>query len=137
MTDRVRTTRWAAALVLGPAAAALFTATTAWATSHTPPSTPNAVTSTTGPADPMADIQQILDDDTARVAALEQLVASLRAQAAAIGATSPPTGRQVAAGAATVAPAPAVARPPAAVRRTSRPPAVHAMTGASSAKAAP
>jgi hypothetical protein len=133
MTDRVRTAGWASALVLGPVAAALFTATTAWATFHTPASPPQAVASTPAPAD----IQQALADDTARVAALEQLVASLRVQAAAIGATAPPTGRQVGAGTATAAPAPAVARPPSAVRRSAQPPAVHTVTGASSAKAAP
>lgn len=157
MTDRVRTARWAAALALGPVAAALFTATTAWATSHPPASTPNAVTATSGPADPMADIQQTLDDDTARLAALEQLVVSLRAQAAAIGVAAPTTGQQAGAGARAVVPGPASARrttqPPAvrrttqppvvrrtqppAVRRTAQPPAVHAVTGASSAKAAP
>ena len=100
MTDRGRRARWTAAATLSPLAAALFAGTTAWATSHSPTITAASTATESNAAqgaDPASsdavssELQQTLDDETARVSALEKKVAELRAQTAALKAGT--TGR--------------------------------------------
>jgi hypothetical protein len=142
MTDRGRRARWTAAAVLGPVAAAVFAGATAWTAGHPQvSSTASAIAPTpvTGPAAAAGDVQpgdvqQTLDDDVARVAALQSLVATLRAQAAALAPRAAQAGS--AAGSAARAATPglppsATARAVPAPRTAARPPAVHAVTGAS------
>jgi len=134
MTDRTRTAGWTAAAVLGPVAAAVFAGTTAWSAAHVPAPPTTDATSIAGPVAAGGDPQQIIDD-TARIADLERVVASLRAQAASLAPTRAGTradaGPTKAAAAAT--PSVRAARPPSVSHPAARPPAVHAVTGASSA----
>ena len=134
MTDRTRTAGWTAAAVLGPVAAAVFAGTTAWSAAHVPAPPTTDATSIAGPVAAGGDPQQIIDD-TARIADLEHVVASLRAQAASLAPSTAGTradaGPTKAAAAAT--PSARTARPPSVSRPAARPPAVHTVTGASSA----
>jgi len=136
MTDRTRTAGWTAAAVLGPVAAAVFAGTTAWSAGHVPAPPTTDATSIAGPVAAGGDPQQIIDD-TARIADLERVVASLRAQAASLAPA--PAGTPAVAGAgptraaAAAAPSVRAPRPPSVSRPAARPPAVHAVTGASSA----
>ena len=133
MTDRTRTAGWTAAAVLGPVAAAVFAGTTAWSAAHVPAPPTTDATSIAGPVAAGGDPQQIIDD-TARIADLERVVASLRIQAASL--VPGPAGRRPGAGptkAAAAAPSVRAARPPSVSHPAARPPAVHAVTGASSA----
>ena len=135
MTDRTRTAGWTAAAVLGPVAAAVFAGTTAWSAAHVPAPTSTDAPSLAGPVAAGGDPQQLIDD-TARIADLEHVVASLRAQAASLApslaGTRAGAGPTKAAAAATPFVA-AAARPPSVSRPAARMPAVHAVTGASSA----
>ena len=135
MTDRTRTAGWTAAAVLGPVAAAVFAGTTAWSAAHVPAPTSTDAPSIAGPVAAGDDPQQVIDD-TARIADLEHIVASLRAQAASLApslaGTRAGAGPTKAAAAATPFVA-AAARPPSVSRPAARMPAVHAVTGASSA----
>jgi hypothetical protein len=133
MTDRGRRARWTAAAVLGPVVAAVFAGATAWTAVHPQvSSTASATTPTTltGPAAAAGDVQQTLDDDVARVAALERLVAALRAQAAALAPGAAEAGSAPRAATPGLPPS-ATARAVPAPRTAARPPAVHAVTGAS------
>jgi hypothetical protein len=133
MTDRARTAGWTAAAVLGPVAAAVFAGTTVWSAAHAPAPPSTDATSIAGPVAAGGDPQQIIDE-TARIADLEHLVATLRARAALL-VPGPAGARAVpgSAGAAAAPPARAASRPPITARAAARPPAVHAVTGASSA----
>jgi len=88
MTDRGIKVRWTTAALVAPAAAALFTGTTVWASGHQPAtaSTPKAAAATPKPTvDPLVvALQSAVDANTAQVAKLRTTVASLQAQAAAI-----------------------------------------------------
>ena len=135
MTDRTRTAGWAAAAVLGPVAAAVFAGTTAWSAAHAPAPPSTDATSITGPEAAGGEHQQIIDD-TARIADLEHLVATLRAQSALL--VPGPAGARAVPGssgaAATAAPTVRTgSQPPITARAAARPPSVHAVTGASSA----
>jgi len=134
MTDRTRTAGWTAAAVLGPVAAAVFAGTSAWSAGHVPAPPSADAPSIAGPVAAGGDPQQVLDD-TARIADLEQVVASLRAEAASLAPKA--AGARAGAGAgptkAAAAPSVRATRPPSVSRPAARPPAVHAVTGASSA----
>ena len=88
MTDRGIKVRWTTAALVAPAAAALFTGTTVWASGHQPAtaSTPKAAAPTpTATVDPMVlALRSAVDANTAQVAKLRATVASLQAQAVAI-----------------------------------------------------
>ena len=88
MTDRGIKVRWTTAALVAPAAAALFTGTTVWASGHQPAtaSTPKAAApAPTATVDPMVlALRSAVDANTAQVAKLRATVASLQAQAAAI-----------------------------------------------------
>jgi hypothetical protein len=140
MTDRSRLTGWTAAALLGPVAAAVFAGTTVWSAAQAPAAPSSEAAPMAGPVGAGRDPRQVIDD-TARIADLEQLVTSLRAQAASLAPN--PAGSRPAAVSITNAPAvtpsvraaappPSVARP-AARPPAARPPAVHTVTGASSA----
>jgi hypothetical protein len=121
MTERTplrgRRARWSAAFVVAPTAAAVFAATTAWSAAHDPtPASASSGSSSGGGGSDVTSLQQTLDDQAARVAALQAQLAQLRAEAASLGhAIGTP-----------VNPLPAGA-----TRTTTRPPAVHAVTGGS------
>jgi starch synthase (maltosyl-transferring) len=88
MTDRGIKVRWTTAALVAPAAAALFTGTTVWASGHQPAtaSTPKAAAATPKPTvDPLVlALRTAVDTNTAQVAKLRTTVASLQAQAVAI-----------------------------------------------------
>ena len=88
MTDRGIKVRWTTAALVAPAAAALFTGTTVWASGHQPAtaSTPQAATPVPSQStDPLVlALRSAVDSNTAQVAKLRATVASLQAQAAAI-----------------------------------------------------
>ena len=90
MTDRGTRVRWSTAALVAPAAAALFTGTTVWASGHEPAtaSTPTAASTAPKPVvDPVVvALQAAVDRNTAQVDALRRTVAALRAQAAAVAA---------------------------------------------------
>jgi hypothetical protein len=140
MTDRGRAAGWTAAAVLGPVAAAVFAGSTVWTAAQLRPPSSTDAASIAGPVTAGGDPRQVLDDTT-RIADLERLVATLRAQASSIAPG--PAGARAAAGSggtagsaktAVAAPPARVAVPgPSAARRAARPPAVHTVTGASSA----
>ena len=132
-----RRARWSAAFVVAPTAAAVFAATTAWSAAHDP--TPAAPGSGSAGSDVTAQ-QNTLDDQAARVTALQAQLAQLRAEAASLGST---TGKPV-------KPAPGSAgggtarastggstrgstgtRASGTTRTTTPAPAVHAVTGGS------
>jgi hypothetical protein len=133
MTERTplrgRRARWSAAFVVAPTAAAVFAATTAWSAAHDPtPASPSSgnssgTSSGSGGSDVIA-LQQTLDDQAARVTALQAQLARLRAEAASLGhavgtpVNPPPAGSTV-------------TRASGTTRTTTRPPAVHAVTGGS------
>ena len=155
-----RRSRWPRWALLAPTAAAAFSATVAWATSHDPSArSASTVTATAGqngpsttPTVPAPQLQQALDGQTAALQRLSATVRSLEAQLRsarrerANRGTSPTTSGAPSAGrpgAAASAPstaqaAPAVARPtsaPAPVVRAAPspapPPPVHTTTGGS------
>ena len=132
MTDRTRTAGWTAAAVLGPVAAAVFAGTSAWSAAHVPAPPTTDATSIAGPVAAGGDPQQIIDD-TARIADLERVVASLRAQAASLAPSRAGTRPDAWPTKAAAAPSVRATRPPSVSRPAARPPAVHAVTGASSA----
>jgi hypothetical protein len=144
MTDRGRQARWSIAAALAPAAAAVFAATTAWSTGHPPVKATGATTDTAAADAVAADLQGSLDEETARVAALQARVDALRKQASGIGRGSG-SGSSSAAGPVSSAGSSARTRTstasgvrsrstgsaPSRTRKTSRAPAVHAVTGGS------
>lgn len=87
MTDRGTRVRWTTAALVAPAAAALFTGTTVWASGHEPAtaSTPTTAAAPAPAADPLvAALRAQIDQNTAQVDRLRQTVANLQAQAVAI-----------------------------------------------------
>ena len=92
MTDRGTRVRWTTAALVAPAAAALFTGTTVWASAHQPATAATtASTATTAVAapektvDPLVEtLRTAVDDNTAQVVKLRDTVAALQKQAAAI-----------------------------------------------------
>ncbi len=100
MTDRGTRVRWSTAALVAPAAAAIFTGTTVWASGHEPAtaSTPTVSSPKVAAAVPAAKadpvvvaLQAAIDKNTAQVAKLRSTVAALQARAAAIakGSTVP------------------------------------------------
>jgi hypothetical protein len=92
MTDRGTRVRWTTAALVAPAAAALFTGTTVWASAHQP-STASTTASTTATAakapektvDPLVEsLRAAVDANTEQVLTLRDTVATLQKQAAAI-----------------------------------------------------
>jgi hypothetical protein len=132
MTERApsrgRRARWSAAFVVAPTAAAVFAATTAWSATHDP--TPVAPTSGGGSA--VAALQQTLDDQAARVTALQAQLARLRAEAASLGLGTGQPAAPAAGGRSTgsTGGSPGT-RASGTTRTVTRPPAVHAVTGGS------
>ena len=88
MTDRGTRVRWTTAALVAPAAAALFTGATVWASGHQPATAATPTTTATPAAltaDPVvAALREAVDSNTAQVVALRRTVATLQAQAAAI-----------------------------------------------------
>ena len=88
MTERGIKVRWTTAALVAPAAAALFTGTTVWASGHQPATASTPKAAAPAPAqtvDPLVvTLQSAVDANTAQVAKLRATVATLQAQAAAI-----------------------------------------------------
>ncbi len=92
MTDRGTRVRWTTAALVAPAAAALFTGTTVWASAHQPATASTTTTTTTTAAkapektvDPVVEaLRSAVDANTVQVVKLRDTVAALQAQAAAI-----------------------------------------------------
>jgi hypothetical protein len=122
--------RWYATLAVAPTAAALFAATTAWSATHDP--TPPAPTATPTNGADVAAMQRTLDDETARVSALQTQVSQLRTLAAALGkGSAPATTKAPAAARSNSGGTPARASGGTTTRTAPRPPVVHAVTGGS------
>lgn len=120
-----RRARWSAAFVVAPTAAAVFAAATAWSAAHDPTSaTPSSGSGSGSGGSDVTALQRTLDDQAARVTALQAQLARLRAEAASLGhAIGTP-----------VIPGPAgstVTGASGTTRTTTRAPAVHAVTGGS------
>jgi hypothetical protein len=88
MTDRGTRVRWTTAALVAPAAAALFTGTTVWASAHQPATASTTTTAAPAPAktvDPVvATLRTAIDSNSAQVLKLRASVAALQKQAAAI-----------------------------------------------------
>ena len=140
MTERTprrgRRARWSAAFVVAPTAAAVFAATTAWSAAHDPtpaaPSTGSGTSSGSGGSDVIA-LQQTLDDQAARVTALQAQLARLRAEAASLGRGVGTPGKPGSAGGGAVSTggSTGIRASGTTPRTTTRAPAVHAVTGGS------
>ena len=91
MTDRGTRVRWTTAALVAPAAAAVFTGTTVWASAHQPATAATTTTTTTAAAvpektvDPVVEtLRAAVDSNSAQVLKLRAAVATLQKQAAAI-----------------------------------------------------
>jgi hypothetical protein len=101
MADRSSASRWSAAAVLAPTAAALFTGVTAWTLHHSPalPNSSSALKTSSAPATlhlspPVATgslsaLQSSVRRDAAKLAALRTTLAKLHLASATPSATSP------------------------------------------------
>ena len=141
MTDRGTRVRWSTAALVAPAAAALFTGTTVWASGHEPAtaSTPTAASTAPKPVvDPVVvALRAAVDRNTAQVDALRRTVAALRAQAAAVaagsGAARTTASRPTAARSTSSRTSSTTTRAPAAAPAPAPAPATQTTTGASGA----
>jgi hypothetical protein len=88
MTDRGTRVRWTTAALVAPAAAALFTGTTVWASAHQPATASTTTTAAPAPAktvDPVvATLRTAIDSNSAQVLKLRATVSVLQKKAAAI-----------------------------------------------------
>jgi hypothetical protein len=88
MTDRGTRVRWTTAALVAPAAAALFTGTTVWASAHQPATASTTATAAKAPektVDPLVESLRVaVDANTEQVQKLRESVATLQKQAAAI-----------------------------------------------------